>query len=134
MPRYCVSFRKSRWCGVEFRWTYSRRAAMAKFVPLALTGVLLFSAATAFAQQQTSEPAPQSASTAASTVTATPASKPTTPKQTIVVTGVYEPLPLGDVDRSIFQVDVPSDEIVSNSLEDYLRQDASVDLQERGVN
>src|SRR5208283_3500157 len=61
----------------------------------------------------------------------TPVSKP---KETIVVTGVYEPLPLGEVDRPITQLDIRSNELVSNSLEDFLRLDSSVDLQERGVN
>ncbi len=61
----------------------------------------------------------------------TPVSKP---KETIVVTGVYEPLPLGEVDRPITQIDIRSNELVSNSLEDFLRLDSSVDLQERGVN
>jgi iron complex outermembrane receptor protein len=61
----------------------------------------------------------------------TPVSKP---KETVVVTGVYEPLPLGEVDRPITQLDIRSNELVSNSLEDFLRLDSSVDLQERGVN
>ncbi|HXW13515.1 MAG TPA: TonB-dependent receptor [Terriglobia bacterium] len=58
----------------------------------------------------------------------------TKPKETIVVTGVYEPLPLGEVDRPVTQIDIRSNELVSNSLEDFLRLDSSVDLQERGVN
>ena len=58
----------------------------------------------------------------------------TKPKETVVVTGVYEPLPLGEVDRSVVQFDVRGNDLVSNSLEDFLRQDASVNLQERGVN
>ena len=45
------------------------------------------------------------------------------PKETIVVTGVYEPVPLGEVDRPITQLDVRSNELVSNSLEDFLRLD-----------
>src|SRR5208283_4480395 len=61
----------------------------------------------------------------------TPVSKP---KETIVVTGVYEPLPLGEVDRPITQLDIRSNELVSNSLEDFLHLDSSIDLQERGVN
>jgi iron complex outermembrane receptor protein len=56
------------------------------------------------------------------------------PKEIVVVTGVYEPVPLGEVDRPITQLDVRSNELVSNSLEDFLRLDSSVDLQERGVN
>ena len=56
------------------------------------------------------------------------------PKQTVVVTGVYEPLPLGEVDRPVTQIDIGSNELVSNSLEDFLRLDPAVDLQERGPN
>ena len=56
------------------------------------------------------------------------------PKETVVVTGVYEPIPFGEVDRSITQLDVSSNELVSSSLEDVLRLDSSVDLQERGAN
>ena len=41
------------------------------------------------------------------------------PKETIVVTGVYEPVPLGEVDRPITQLDIGSNELVSNSLEDF---------------
>ncbi len=58
----------------------------------------------------------------------------TKPKETVVVTGVYEPLPLGEVDRPVTQIDVPSNALVSNSLEDLLRLDSSIDLQERGAN
>ena len=56
------------------------------------------------------------------------------PAETVVVTGVYEPVPLGEVDRPITQFDVRSNALLSNSLEDFLRLDSSVDLQERGVN
>ena len=67
--------------------------------------------------------------------TATPPKQPVTqPKETIVVTGVYEPLPLGDVDRPITQIDIRGNALVSNSLEDFLRLDSSIDLQERGAN
>ena len=55
-------------------------------------------------------------------------------KQTIVVTGVYQPVPLGEVDRPISQVAIRDNELVSNSLEDFLRLDSSIDLQERGAN
>ena len=51
-----------------------------------------------------------------------------------MVTGVYEPVPLGEVDRPVTQLPVASDDLVANSLEDFLRLDPSVDLQERGVN
>ena len=58
----------------------------------------------------------------------------TAPKQTIVVTGVYQPVPLGDVDRPVNQIAIRDNELLSNSLEDFLRLDSSVDLQERGAN
>ena len=56
------------------------------------------------------------------------------PKETVVVTGVYEPVPLGEVDRPITQIPAASNGLVTNSLEDLLRLDPSVDLQERGPN
>lgn len=59
---------------------------------------------------------------------------PSKPRVSVVVTGVYEPLPLGEVDRPIVQLDIRNNELVSNSLEDFLRLDSSVDLQERGAN
>jgi iron complex outermembrane receptor protein len=58
----------------------------------------------------------------------------TKPTETVVVTGVYEPLPLGEVDRPITELDMRSNALVSNSLEDFLRLDSSIDLQERGPN
>jgi iron complex outermembrane receptor protein len=58
----------------------------------------------------------------------------TKPAETIVVTGVYEPLPLGEVDRPVTQFDMQDNDLVTNSLEDFLRMDSSIDLQERGVN
>ncbi len=78
-----------------------------------------------------SDPAPAPAS---STPEKQPAAQVTKPKETVVVTGVYEPLPLGDVDRPVTQIDIQANSLVSNSLEDFLRLDASVDLQERGAN
>lgn len=56
------------------------------------------------------------------------------PKETVVVTGVYQPIPLGEVDRPITQIDVRTNELLSNSLEDFLRLDSSIDLEERGPN
>ena len=55
-------------------------------------------------------------------------------KETVVVTGVYQPVPLGEVDRPITEFDIRSNALVANSLEDFLRLDASIDLQERGAN
>ncbi len=91
--------------------------------------------------QQNSTPAVKSGETAQANKPdeATPAKSDQTapvtkPEETIVVTGVYEPVPLGEVDRPITQIDVKSNELVTNSLEDFLRLDSSIDLQERGVN
>lgn len=56
------------------------------------------------------------------------------PKETIVVTGVYEPIPLGEVDRPTSEFEVRGNALLSNSLEDFLRLDSSIDLQERGAN
>jgi iron complex outermembrane receptor protein len=77
-------------------------------------GVLLFAAQPIWGQQDTA-----------------PVSKP---KETVVVTGVYEPVPLGEVDRPVTQHDTAANGLVANSLEDFLRLDPSVDLQERGPN
>jgi len=38
------------------------------------------------------------------------------PKETVIVTGVYEPVPLGEVDRPTTQIDIGHNELVSNSL------------------
>ncbi len=54
------------------------------------------------------------------------------PKQTIIVTGVYRPIPLHEADRSIDVIDVKSQALLTNALVDLMRQDSSVDLQERG--
>src|SRR5271157_2541236 len=54
--------------------------------------------------------------------------------QTVVVTGVFEPVPLEEADRPVDVIDVRKLDLVSNSLVDFLRLDSSVDLQERGPN
>ena len=56
------------------------------------------------------------------------------PTETVVVTGVYAPLPLAEVDRPITLLPIGENDLVSNSLEDFLRLDPSIDLQERGAN
>jgi iron complex outermembrane receptor protein len=100
-----------------------------------LACALLIAAQSLKAQQ---ESAPATKPPRTSPVTNTPAAAKTPPvtkpKETIVVTGVYQPVPLGEVDRPITQIDVRSNALVTNSLEDFLRLDSSVDLQERGVN
>jgi iron complex outermembrane receptor protein len=54
--------------------------------------------------------------------------------QTVVVTGVFEPVPLEEADRPVDVIEVRKLDLVSNSLVDFLRLDSSVDLQERGPN
>ena len=105
---------KSERCGVAPRWAGALAALMTGFFQWAISLALLITAQTLWAQQDNSPPSKQ--------------------KETVVVTGVYEPVPLGEVDRPITQLDVRSNELVSNSLEDLLRLDASIDLQERGAN
>ena len=55
-------------------------------------------------------------------------------KESIVVTGTYEPIPLDEADRSISSFSVPELRPVSNSLADFLRLDSSLDLRERAPN
>jgi iron complex outermembrane receptor protein len=59
-----------------------------------------------------------------------PAPKP----ETVIVTGVFEPIPLEDADRPVTLVDAKSLELLSGSLTDLLRLEPSVDLRERGAN
>ena len=101
-------------CRLTLQRNGARKALAPVFVCLAVTLATLTGASALWAQQENP-----------------PVTKP---KETIVVTGVYEPLPLGEVDRPITQLDVRSNELVSNSLEDFLRLDSSIDLQERGPN
>ncbi len=53
-------------------------------------------------------------------------------KQTIVVTGVYKPVPLMEADRSITVINLDRQQLLGSALVDFLAEDASVDLQERG--
>jgi iron complex outermembrane receptor protein len=100
--------------GVAFRSLGRRQAINSAFVGRALPLALLMGAGASRAQQDKAPP-----------------DKPT---ETIVVTGVYEPLPLVEIDRPIVQLDISDNELVSNSLEDFLRLDSSIDLEERGPN
>ncbi len=105
---------KSGWRGAMPQRAGTRQAPGPRLLPWVIASALLVSAQTIWAQQDNS------------TVSE--------PKETVVVTGVYEPVPLGEVDRPVTQLPVASDDLVANSLEDFLRLDPSVDLQERGVN
>ncbi len=51
--------------------------------------------------------------------------------QQVIVTGVYEPIPLEEADRSLRVIETKSLELVSNSIADLLRLDSSLDLRGR---
>ena len=54
-------------------------------------------------------------------------------KDTVVVTGTYQPVPLNDADRSVRALEVRGEpSLVSNTVIDTLNLDSSVDLRQRG--
>jgi iron complex outermembrane receptor protein len=56
-------------------------------------------------------------------------------KETVVVTGVYEPVAIEESDRAIYRQEIRGDQtLVSNSLVDFLNRDSSIDLRQRGGN
>jgi iron complex outermembrane receptor protein len=55
-------------------------------------------------------------------------------KETIVVTGTFEPLPVDAIDRSVSVIDTQEAPLLYNHWTDYLRFDPSVDLKERAPN
>jgi iron complex outermembrane recepter protein len=55
-------------------------------------------------------------------------------RDVVIVTGVYESIPLEEADRPVLSLEVAGKELLSNSLVDFLRLDPSVDLQERAPN
>jgi iron complex outermembrane receptor protein len=59
---------------------------------------------------------------------------PRTQRDTIVVTGTYEPVPLEEADRSVGVINVSSLQLLSNSVADHLRLDPSLDLRQRAPN
>jgi iron complex outermembrane receptor protein len=61
--------------------------------------------------------------------TGKPADAP--PHETIVVTGTFEPLSLEEIDRAIRVLPAREHALVLNTIADLLRQDPSLDLQER---
>src|SRR6185312_10666524 len=62
----------------------------------------------------------------------TPASQSLpTRKEKVVVTGTFEPLPLGEADRSVNAYEVPARVLLFGSFADVLNLDSSVDLQQR---
>jgi iron complex outermembrane receptor protein len=55
-------------------------------------------------------------------------------KEVVVVTGTYEPVPLGDADRPIRSIAIRAFEPLTNTFADLLKLDSSVDLRQRGGN
>src|SRR3954454_17394759 len=55
-------------------------------------------------------------------------------KETVVVTGVWEPLPLEEADRSVRSIRLEGVRLTTNTFTDLLRLDPSVDLRERAPN
>ena len=62
------------------------------------------------------------------------AQQPEPKHETIVVTGVYEPIAIDEVDRSVRILPVKGEELLSNTLVDFLRLDPSIDIRERAPN
>lgn len=60
--------------------------------------------------------------------------EPSPRRESVIVTGVYEPLPLHEGDRSVTVLPVRDFELLSTSLADFLRLDASLDLRHRAPN
>ncbi|HUO60330.1 MAG TPA: TonB-dependent receptor [Candidatus Acidoferrales bacterium] len=90
--------------------------------------ILIFlSSALAFARQ-TPTTAQPSATTGQSTTQQN--TKPTHNEE-IVVTGTYDPLPLDEVDRAVAVIDIGQTPTVYRNWMDVLRNDSSVDIQQR---
>jgi iron complex outermembrane receptor protein len=62
------------------------------------------------------------------------AQQPEPKHETIVVTGVYEPIAIDEVDRSVRVLPIKGEELLSNTLVDFLRLDPSIDIRERAPN
>src|SRR5258706_4023904 len=62
------------------------------------------------------------------------AQQPEPKHETIVVTGVYEPVAIDEVDRSVRVLPVQGEELLSNTLMDFLRLDPSLDVRSRAPN
>jgi len=62
------------------------------------------------------------------------AQPPEPKRETIIVTGVYEPLSLDEVDRSVRVLQVKGQELLSNTWVDFLRLDPSLDVRSRAPN
>lgn len=57
-------------------------------------------------------------------------------KETVVVTGAYEPVAIEESDRAVRRQEIRADgeALVANSLVDFLNRDSSIDLRQRGGN
>jgi hypothetical protein len=62
-----------------------------------------------------------------------PNPKLTTDPKTVVVTGTFQPIPLEESNRSVVSLSTQQSPLLYNSFVDYLDQDASIDLQQRGA-
>ena len=57
------------------------------------------------------------------------------PKESVIVTGVYQPVQLDEADRDVTVIELDAlKKVLSNTLFDFLRLDPSLDVQSRGVN
>jgi iron complex outermembrane receptor protein len=90
--------------------------------PFAILAPFVFISAT-FAQSPVQNPSTDQTSKQATPVT-----------QSITVTTTLEPLPLAESDRSVNLINPRDQPLVSNSVVDLLRQDASLNLQARAAN
>ncbi|MCU0226243.1 MAG: TonB-dependent receptor [Bryobacterales bacterium] len=55
-------------------------------------------------------------------------------RETVVVTGTFEPIPLGESERAISVLDITEAPLLFNTFVDYLKLDPSLDLRQRGQN
>src|SRR5882762_6508060 len=67
-------------------------------------------------------------------LTTASAQQPEPKHETIVVTGVYEPISIDEVDRSVRVLPVQGEELLSNTLVDFLHLDPSLDVRQRAPN
>lgn len=52
-------------------------------------------------------------------------------KESVIVTGTYEPIPLEESERAVHVFDLVQQKLLSNSLIDFLRLDSSIDVRSR---
>lgn len=62
------------------------------------------------------------------------AQEPEPRRESIVVTGTYEPIPLEEADRSVSSLPIEGRETLLNTFADLLRLDSSLDLRQRAPN